>query len=144
MRPGEHTEGFGAANIDTPVTTPKVPSDPMNSCFKSYPVLSLRSDDIRSSTFPFGSTWCTGHENASVAVHVQFVHTQFPLHKHGVDSSPRRELSTAPRYIPLLTQSHCPAESRIADIESLRHWSTRFRRSDSCNRLTQPWHSQGQ
>ena len=29
--------GAGAARIDTPVMTPKVPSAPMKSCFRSYP-----------------------------------------------------------------------------------------------------------
>ena len=32
-----HTFGLGGSNIAISVMTPKVPSDPMNNCFKSYP-----------------------------------------------------------------------------------------------------------
>lgn len=32
-----HTFGLGGSNRAISVMTPKVPSDPMNNCFKSYP-----------------------------------------------------------------------------------------------------------
>lgn len=42
--------------IDTPVITPMVPSEPINSCFKSNPVLSFRKVDMLLSTVPFANT----------------------------------------------------------------------------------------
>ena len=42
--------------MDTPVTMPRVPSDPMNICFKSYPVLSLRRLDKQSIIRPSAKT----------------------------------------------------------------------------------------
>ena len=42
--------------IDTPVMMPSEPSEPMNSCFRSMPVLSLRSVWSSGRISPFGST----------------------------------------------------------------------------------------
>lgn len=56
--------GFCGQRMDTAVITPKVPSDPMNSCLRSYPVLSFRSVDKQSSTCPLAST-CT-HERPTL------------------------------------------------------------------------------
>lgn len=38
------------------VIIPIVPSDPINKCFKSYPVLSLWIYDVISKIYPFGRT----------------------------------------------------------------------------------------
>jgi hypothetical protein len=50
------TLGLRGVRIETPVMIPRDPSDPMNSCFKSYPVLSLRKVDRFSRIVPSGST----------------------------------------------------------------------------------------
>lgn len=48
--------GFRGQRMETAVMTPKVPSEPMNSCLRSYPVLSFRSADKQSSTWPSANT----------------------------------------------------------------------------------------
>lgn len=52
--------GLGAARMATWVTTPSVPSAPMNSWRRSYPVLSLRRVRRRSRTDPSARTICAG------------------------------------------------------------------------------------
>lgn len=49
--------GLRGQRTETADTTPRVPSEPMNSCLRSYPVLSLRSDDRQSRTSPFANTF---------------------------------------------------------------------------------------
>jgi hypothetical protein len=49
-------DNFGCVRIETLVTIPSDPSLPINKCFKSYPVLSLRKVPSMSSTLPFAVT----------------------------------------------------------------------------------------
>ena len=49
--------GFGGHCIDTAVTTPSVPSEPMKRFFKSYPVLSLGNVDKQSIIVPSAKTY---------------------------------------------------------------------------------------
>lgn len=51
------TLGNLGVSKETPVTYPKVPSAPINNCFKSYPVLSLRRVDKLSKIVPSGKTF---------------------------------------------------------------------------------------
>jgi hypothetical protein len=41
--------GAGAVKIETPVIIPSVPSEPIKSCFKSYPGLNKSSHSVKSS-----------------------------------------------------------------------------------------------
>ena len=50
------TFGRVGASNDTPVTTPSVPSAPINNCFRSYPVLSFLMPCKVSMIDPSGST----------------------------------------------------------------------------------------
>ena len=48
--------GFWGHSIDALVIIPSVPSEPINNCLRSYPVLSFLRDDKQSNTSPFGNT----------------------------------------------------------------------------------------
>ena len=52
----ERTNNLGAANMETPVIIPTLPSLPINICFKSNPVLSFRSVFNAFKTRPSGRT----------------------------------------------------------------------------------------
>lgn len=59
---------FRGHRMVTAVMTPNVPSDPMNSCLRSYPVLSFLRVARQSRTLPSASTYTQIHTQSIGAV----------------------------------------------------------------------------
>lgn len=102
--------------MPTFVMTPRVPSEPMNMCFKWYPVLSFLKRDIRSSTVPSALT-CFNIRMCSINAHI--------------DNYNDLNFCVS---LPLLAQEPIRANFRISTDAAHRHWSKHFHQYD-----TFPW-----